>query len=238
METNMQHSVGTAAWQAVSDSTPNNVRLSLGEGRGGRALNSVEAYLNADRLACYRFFDAYFAPNNLHALVCFNELVAGYWLGSEEAIIVRRPRTLVRDAQGQLHSATGQCMEFHDGWGFYAWHGQWVPEKVILAPDRLSRDDFLSTRNPAVHHVILERMGERLMSERLASELGGRVIDVGSRGALYAVPLSDPNLAPEGIVTYLQMEDATTSRQYFVRVPSTMETADEAVAWLETADDE
>lgn len=239
METNMQQSVGTAASSAVSDGTPYSVRLGLGEGWGGRAMDSVEAYGSADHYACYRFFDTYFAPNKLHALACFNELVSGYWLGSEEAIIVRRPRMLVRDALGQLHSATGQCMEFHDGWGFYAWHGQWVPEKVILAPDSLSRDDFQSTRNPAVHRVILERMGERLVSERLASELGGRVIDVGSGGTLYAVPLSDPNLAPEGIVTYLQVEDATTSRQSFLRVPSTMETADEAMAWiLESADEE
>ncbi|HEU4783267.1 MAG TPA: hypothetical protein VFS83_08005 [Ktedonobacterales bacterium] len=234
----MQHSVGTAASSAVLDGTPYSVRLSLGEGWGSRAGNSVQAYGNADHYACYRFFDAYFAPNKLHALACFNELVTGYWLGSEEAIIVRRPRTLIRDEQGQLHSATGQCMEFHDGWGFYAWHGQWVPEKVILAPDSLSRDDFQSTRNPAVHPVILERMSEWFVSERLASELGGRVIDVGSGGTLYAVPLSDPNLAPEGIVTYLQVEDATTSRQSFLRVPSTMETADEALVWLETADDE
>ncbi len=238
METNMQHSVGTAASSAVVDSTPYSVRLSLGEGWGSRAMNSVEAYVNADYFACYRFFDAYFAPNKLHALAYFNELVSGYWLGSEEAAIVRRPRMLVRNAQGQLHSATGKCMEYHDGWGFYAWHGQWVPEKVILAPESLSRDDFVSTRNPAVHGVILERMGEWLVSERLASELSGRVIDVGSRGTLYAVPLSDPNLAPEGIVTYLQVEDATTARPHFQRVPSTMETADEAVAWLETADDE
>lgn len=230
----MQHSVGTAAWSAVMDSTPYTVRLSLGEGWGGRALNSVQAYVSADWFACHRYFDAYFAPNQLHALARFNELVSGYWLGSDEAIIVRRPRTLARDAQGQLHSATDLCMEFHDGWGFYAWHGQWVPEKVILAPDSLNRDDFQFARNPAVRRVILERMGERLVSE-----LDGRVIDVGSGGTLYVVPLSDPNLAPDGIVTYLQMEDATTSRQSFRQVPSTMQTADEAVAWtVETTEDE
>jgi hypothetical protein len=41
-----------------------------------------------------------------------------------------------------LHSATGKCIEYHDGWGFYAWHGVHVPERVILAPEALTRDDL------------------------------------------------------------------------------------------------
>jgi hypothetical protein len=59
-------------------------------------------------LACFRFFDEYLAPNALNALAYFNERVSGYWLGQEEALLVRRPRVLARDASGHLHHATGK----------------------------------------------------------------------------------------------------------------------------------
>lgn len=59
---------------------------------------SVGAYGVAPKLAAYRFFDEYSQPNDAHALAHFNERVSGYWLGQEQAIIVRRPRVLARDA--------------------------------------------------------------------------------------------------------------------------------------------
>ena len=87
--------------------------------------------------------------------------------------------------QGRLHSATGQCMEYRDGWGFYAWHGVRVPERVILAPEQLTREDFLQEPNVEVRRVMQERMGERFVRE-----LGGQVIDTGPRGTLYEVALA------------------------------------------------
>lgn len=96
---------------------------------------SVRAYEAAPRLAVYRFFNEYQEPNELQALSHFNERVAGYWLGKRKAILVRRPRVLARDGEGRLHSAMGKCIEYRDGWGFYAWHGVRVPKRVILAPE-------------------------------------------------------------------------------------------------------
>ena len=175
-------------------------------------------------LAFFHFFDVYLAPNELHALAHFNELVSGYWLGTESALIVRRPRRLCLDAEGCLHNTSGKCIEYHDNWGFYAWHGVRVPEQVILAPKTLTREDFLSESNLEVRRVIQERMGSRFVSE-----LGGVVIDTGPRGALYEVKL--PADDPEPMALYVQLQDASTERQYFLRVPPTIQTAAEAVAW-------
>ena len=58
------------------------------------------------------------------------------------------------------------------GWGIYAWHGVRVPKQVILAPEQLSREDFLNEPNVEVRRVIQERMGERFVSE-----LGGVMLD-------------------------------------------------------------
>jgi hypothetical protein len=105
----------------------------------------------------------------------------------------------------------------------YAWHGVETPEKVILAPDTLTRDDFLGERNLEVRRIIQERMGQRFVWE-----LEGKFIDGGSHGILYEVELPDD---PERVARYVQVQDASTPHQYFLRVPPTIQTAAEAVAW-------
>jgi hypothetical protein len=102
-------------------------------------------------LAFYHFFATYLAPNHAHALTHFNELVSGYWLGKEVALIVRRPKVLSLDAAGRLHSETGKCIEYRDGWGFYAWHGVRVSENAILPSDSLTLNDFPDEENIEVH---------------------------------------------------------------------------------------
>jgi hypothetical protein len=213
-------SVGDLMWHWVWDSVGASVWTSVPDS----VADSVVAYHHAFWLAFARFFGVYLAPNDLHALAAFNELVSGYWLGQEAAVVVRRPRLLCRDAEGWLHSPTGKCLEYPDGWGWYAWHGVRVPEKVILAPERLTREDFLNERDVEVRGVIQERLGERFVRE-----LGGQVIDTGPRGTLYEVLLPDDD--PERFARYVQVQGASTQRQYVLRVPPTMQTAAEAVAW-------
>ena len=183
---------------------------------------SVQAYEDADTLAFYRFLDEYLAPNDLHALAHFNERVSGYWLGRKETLLVRRPNVLSRDGAGFLHSATGPCIAYHDGWGFYAWHGARVPERVILAPETLTWMDFLAEPNVEVRRVMLEQMGEYLVSEL------GVVLDSGPRGTLYEVALPDD---PERVARYVRVQGTSTELRYFLRVPPTLQTAAEAVAW-------
>ena len=210
---------------SVSASVGDCIRLSVEEAGGGyRSWESIMAYSASAWLTRSRFFDVYLAPNDLHALAHFNELISGYWLGKKESILVRRPRLLARDAEGRLHSETGKAVEYHDGWGFYAWHGVRVSEHVMLAPEQLTRQDFLNEQNMEVRRVIQERMGARFVPE-----LGGVALDSGPRGTLYEVRLPEDD--PERIARYVQVQDASSERRYLLRVPPTIQTAAEAVAW-------
>jgi hypothetical protein len=136
---------------------------------------------------------------------------------------VRRPRVLACDEAGHLHSERGKCVEYHDSWGFYAWHGVQVPERVILAPEQLTKADWSEAENEEVRRVIQERMGSRFVPE-----LGGKVVDRGPYGTLYEVRLPAD---PEGVARYVQVQDASTTRQYFLQVPPWVKTVAEAVAW-------
>lgn len=227
VSTIVEANVGASTWgvrhcllQSIYASMRDNV---LADYRSVQA--SVRAYEDAAELALYHFFDRYLFPNDAHALAHFTDLVSGYWLIRDGAFIVHRPALLVRDEAGRLHSETGKCIEYRDGWGFYAWHGVPVPEKVILAPEQLTREDFLQAPDLEVRRVIWERMGNRF-----EPELGGymSVVESGPRGVLYEVELS---YGPERRARYVQVQDASTARQYFLRVPPTIQTAAAAVAW-------
>jgi hypothetical protein len=184
---------------------------------------STLAYYDANWLAFYQFFHEVFADNDLIHLALFNEMVSGYRLGSKEAWLVRKPIRLERDAQGRLHSESGKCMEYRDGWGFYAWHGVRCPEKIILHPEQLTKDDWMHEENLEIRRVIQERMGDRFVVI-----LDGKIIDKGVRGTLYEVDVTPD---PERIAMYLHVKDSSTDREYYLRVPPTVKTAQEACAW-------
>jgi hypothetical protein len=211
-------------WESVETSLRDRLKNDLWMSAIGASGLSARAFTGADTLACFNFFDVSLAPNDLRALTHFTQTVSGYWLGQEKALIVRRPRLLSLDAAGRLHSATGKCIEYQDGWGCYAWHGVRVPEKVILAPETLTREDWEHEPNVEAARIIQERMGSRFVSE-----LGGRVLDRSPRGTLYQITLSFRD--PERVAHYVQVQDASTERHYFLRVPPTILTAAEAIAW-------
>jgi hypothetical protein len=169
------------------------------------------------------FFNDYLTPNNHRTLAHLNELVSGYWLGMESALLVRKPRVLF-DTAGRLHNETGNGVEYPDGWGSYAWHGVRVPETVIMQPDALTRDDFMRERNLEVRRVMQECMGDRFVTT-----LGGTLLDDGPRGQLWEVQM--PAHGPEGVARYVHINDASTPRDYFLQVPPTIQTAEEAFAW-------
>jgi hypothetical protein len=187
------------------------------------ARDSIMSFEDVRYGAVYAFLARYFPPNRAEAFDWVSQRVCGYWLGNDLALVVRRPRLLARDGAGQLHSEVGACVEFGDDWGFYAWHGVRVPKKMILAPQTLTARDFFRARDLEVRRVIQARMGERF-----ASVVGENVIDTGPRGALYEVNAPGDR---EKRARYVRVRDASTGREYYLRVPPTITTVDAAVAW-------
>jgi hypothetical protein len=220
--------VGERIWQAVADEVrwPLSpwIRDSVWCNEDYAIWHSIRAYDDAPSLDLLEYLDEPIAPTKGHPLAHFNLMVSGYWLGKEVALVVRKPRLLAFDDAGRLHSATGRCVEYRDGWGFFAWRGVPVPERVILDPDSLTREDFLGEDNLESRRVVQERMG----AERFVWELAATYIDGGPQGVLYEVKLPDDT---DEVARYVQVADPSTGREYFLRVPPEISTAEEAVAW-------
>jgi hypothetical protein len=185
---------------------------------------SLCAYEAAPHLAYLDYYHSYCWPNQAHALAQFTRFVSGFWLGKTVALVVRKPTLLSCDASGHPHSTTSTAIQYADGWGFWARHGVHVPAWVAECPaDELTRDDFFAASNAEVRRVIQERMGERFIWT-----IGARFINSGPRGILYEVDLPYER---EPVARYVELHDASSERVYYLRVPPTIATAEEAVAW-------
>lgn len=185
---------------------------------------SVRAYYGADWLSFSRFFHEVFEENELIHLALFNETVSGYCLGSEQAWLVRKPIRLERDEQGRLHSADGMCIQYRDGWGFYAWHGTKCSEKLILHPEQITKEKWMNERSLEIRRIMQERLG----NDHFVELVGGKCIEQGQRADLIEVDLGDD---PERVARFVRVKDTSTERVYYLRVPPTLDKADEALAW-------
>ena len=150
-----------------------------------------------------------------------------FWVLADWVIAVPRPALSVVD--GVLHNAEGPAVSWPDGERYWFWHGLRVPRRVVEEPERLDVADVHNELNVEVRSVMLERMG----FDRYLREGGGRLIAKDGYGRLWRcrpMPLDDEQLV------FVEVENATrepdgTARRYFLRVPPTVRTPHEAVAW-------
>jgi hypothetical protein len=155
---------------------------------------------------------------------------AGWWWPFEQvAILTERPCMLAmaHDEQGRLHHPTGPVVAYPDGWGIWAWHGVRVPHQVIERPDTITVGQIRTTGNLEVRRVLLERYG----LDRYLRDADATLVQVDDYGRLWRCEL--PEDEP---LTIVEVDNATaepdgTFATYLLRVPPTMRTAKEAVAW-------
>jgi hypothetical protein len=162
-----------------------------------------------------------------------------WWALRGIAIISERPLVLRRDDRGRPHSADGPAIAWSDGLEVHAWHGVSVEPWVITDPDRITTEAIDLERNAEVRRVLVERFGP----ERLVREGGARLVHEDETGRLWrrdvdriqraASPWWRPTEEP---VVMVEVRNATpepdgSRKTYYLRVPPTMTTAREAVAW-------
>jgi len=157
---------------------------------------------------------------------------AGWIVPHEHACwISERPQILRTDGRARLHCADGPALQYRDGWSAYVWKGSQVPAWTIQHPERITRSDLANTFEPVLRNCMIEIMTpERFINcgapARVSEDdtgvlwrkfWGYRGVTVGSWTAVEVV---------NGTA-----ETDGSRKRYFLRVPSRMRTAREAVAW-------
>jgi Domain of unknown function (DUF6745) len=154
--------------------------------------------------------------------------------------IVAVPRPALSVVGGVLHDAAGPAVSWPGGERYWFWRGLPVPRRVVEEPESLTVSDVHDEWNVEVRRVMLERMG----FDRYVREAGGRVIAEDYYGRLWRCSPLPSQRWPQLFVdidnseplVFVEVENATpapdgSARRYFLRVPPTMSTPHEAVAW-------
>lgn len=113
------------------------------------------------------------------------------------------------------------------------WNSVAVNAQVAFFPETLTAGEALSERNAEVRRVMIERMGfERFMAEAKAVVLNEDTDPGGPRKLLMVTLDNDEPLV------VVSVRCPSTGRAYLIRVPPTMKTCRQAVAWTAGFDNE
>ena len=143
------------------------------------------------------------------------------------ALISAKPQRIERDERGQLHCETGAAVRYPDGFSVFSFHGVRVLEKVVVAPETITVSEIEFESNAEARRVMIERYGrDRFLKDSQAEE-----VHRDDFGILYRKnSFFDEDLVTVKVVNSTPEPDGSF-KDYFLRVPPTMERARQAVAW-------
>jgi hypothetical protein len=147
------------------------------------------------------------------------------WLTPGQVLVLLRPA--VKLEQGRLHCEDGPAIAWPGGARLFFWRGIQVPAKLVLSPLDIMAQEILAETDVEVRRLMLERYGPG----RFIQDVGASLVDADETGELYRHELAD-----DEPLCMIRVLDATTRpdgtrRSYWLRVPPTIHTAREAVAW-------
>ncbi len=112
------------------------------------------------------------------------------------------------------------------------WRGVTIDERIAFSPQKIAAKEILAEPNAELRRVMMERMGfERFLNEANPEVLDSDVAPGGWR-KLFRVSLE----GDEPLVC-VSVGCPSTERRYLLRVPPTMATCHQAVAWTAGFDD-
>jgi len=147
------------------------------------------------------------------------------WLQEDESLGITRDRRFIwRDRSG-THEANWQNFfrkakqSWKDGQIFHKLQDY----LLFLRADKLTAREILSCRNVEIRTLLLNQFGH----ERLIKELEGIVIH--QEGDSQLIKLDLGNITEP--IRVIKVRDSSTKKYYILRVPPTVKTCKQAIAW-------
>ncbi len=143
------------------------------------------------------------------------------------AVFICRLPKIRLDELNRLHCEHDAALEFPDGYKMFAWHGVPVPRDVIESPQSLTSQRIDQERNIELRRALIDKFG----IANYLRETSAGIKDQTEFGTLYLKQL--PGDEPIALVRVKNStaEPDGSYKEYFLRVPPTMKTVQEAVAW-------
>ena len=140
--------------------------------------------------------------------------------------ICRAPQISVDDIQ-RLHCDDGPALSFPDGFEIFSLRGVPIDPAIILHPESLTTARIDQERNVELRRVLIDRYG---IANYLRDTEAG-IMDKTEAGTLYLK--QQPG---DEAIAIVQVRNSTpepdgTFKEYFLRVPPSMRTVKEAIAW-------
>ncbi|AVH72778.1 hypothetical protein NLP_4346 [Nostoc sp. 'Lobaria pulmonaria (5183) cyanobiont'] len=205
------------------------LRKSLGSHIGNVYWKSWQPDKNATVASVYDFyFKVLNFDYDVKKFQHFQSLIieCGWIFGFEKvAIICDRPLHLRFDNQNRLHAEGEPAIEFTDGYSLYSSHGVTLPEKYgKIHPQQWQSQWLLTEENAELRRVLIQGIGYA----RICQELQAIELDNWQEYTLLKI---DNNVDIEPIYL-LKMTCPSTSFIHALRVPPSMNSAREAIRWV------
>lgn len=139
--------------------------------------------------------------------------------------ISERPLIIELDEENRLHAESTPAISYADGFNVWSYRGNLVGEKIIKGD--FTADEIITQNNVEIRRSMMDIYGmEQFLIDSDAEE-----IQTDGYGTLYRRTLSfDEDLVMVKVVNSTPEKDGSY-KDYFLRVPPSMETAEQAVAW-------
>ena len=180
-------SVRDSVWDSVGASVGASVRDSVRDSVGASVRASVGAHYDADEAAWAHAWDqlGIRLPAKAMTFIEVNKHVWSYNPGEKIVFASDRPTAIRRDDAGRLHSEAGMAIEFADGRGLSAWHGQTIPDDWVNgkppSPAEALHWPNMDQRAAACEivgwHNILDQLDARTINDS-GDPLWGRLVEV------------------------------------------------------------
>lgn len=159
---------------------------------------------------------------------CLNQLFenCGWFIPFEDVCIVcDRPNKFSLDSETRLHAEGEPAIQFTDGYGLYYYHGVALPEQYgKVHPNQWEAKWLLSENNSELRRILIQAIGYN----RICDELKAIKIDSFREYDLIKID-AEADVEP---IVLLKMICPSTGYTHVLRVPPHMESAREAITWI------
>ena len=137
-------------------------------------------------------------------------------------IVCKLPKIIKRKML-RLHSNNSPAIEFVDGYKLYFHNGVCVPEKLIMTPDLITKEDILKESNAETRRCYMEILGATTYYNIISDNKGLTLLDEDMDNQGFPMKLYETTFVDKiatSKVQFLEVIDPSTGRMYNIYPPS------------------